>query len=240
MVDRSANVHTPSAKVCRPPHIVTFSGIDGAGKTTQIETTAAHLSQMGYRVARVAFWDDVAVLPQLRTRVSSQVFKKKPASSASLRHDKNVRTWYLTLVRSFFYALDTIRLRQVAIRLFKSEDFDFIIFDRYVYDLLVQVRSRNWWARTYRKALLALAPLPYKAFILDASPDDAFKRKPEYPLAFMHEYRREFLGLSEFVPHMEVIAPATIDEVHQQIMTRLLLASAADVCLRTSPDTVSR
>lgn len=238
MLDRSANVSNPSANFRRPAHIVTFSGIDGAGKTTQIETAVAHLTQMGYRVARIAFWDDVAVLPKLRTGVSSQVFKKKP-DSASLRHDKNVRTWYLTLVRSFFYALDTLRLRQVANRLRNSEDFDFIIFDRYVYDLLVQVRARNWWARTYRKALLALAPSPNKAFVLDASPDEAFKRKPEYPLAFMHEYRHEFLGLREFVPHMEVISPATIDEVHQQIMSLLLCGPADNACLRISPDTVS-
>ena len=238
MLDRSANVHIPSAKLRHPPLIVTFSGIDGAGKTTQIETASAHLSQMGYRVARVAFWDDVAVLPKLRTGVSSQVFKKKP-DSASLRHDKNVRTWYLTLVRSFFYVLDTLRLRQVANRLRNSEDFDFIIFDRYVYDLLVQVRSHSWWARTYRKALLALTPSPDNAFVLDASPDEAFKRKPEYPLSFMHEYRDEFLGLREFVPLLEVISPATIDEVHQQIMSRLLLGPADNAYLRVSPDTVS-
>ena len=238
MLDGSANVSTPSANFRRPPYIVTFSGIDGAGKTTQIETAAAHLSQMGYRVARVAFWDDVAVLPKLRTGLSSQVFKKKP-DSASLRHDKNVRTWYLTMVRSFFYALDTVRLRLVARRLRASEEFDFIIFDRYVFDLLVQIRASNWWARTYRKALLALAPLPDNAFVLDASPDEAFQRKPEYPLAFMHEYRREFLGLRGSVAHLEVIPPSTIEQVHQQIMSRLLLAPAVNSCLRNSPDTVS-
>jgi len=238
MLDRSANVYNPPANFRRPLQIVTFSGIDGAGKTTQIETAAAHLSLMGYRVTRVAFWDDVAVLPKLRTGVSSQVFKKKP-DSAALRHDKNVRTWYLTLVRSFFYAFDTLRLRQAVNRLHNSEDFDFIIFDRYVYDLLVQIRARNWLTRTYRKALLAIAPSPNKAFVLDASPDEAYKRKPEYPLAFMHEYRREFLGLRDVVPHLEVILPATIDQVHQQIMSRLLLGTAAAAGLRISPDTVS-
>ncbi len=42
------------------PQIVTFSGIDGAGKTTQINSLSAYLSQRGFRVAHVVFWDDVA------------------------------------------------------------------------------------------------------------------------------------------------------------------------------------
>lgn len=235
MLERALNVHRPVPAIRPSPQIVTFSGIDGAGKTTQIENAAAYLSQMGYRVVRVAFWDNVAVLPKLRTGVSSRVFKKNLDSSATtLRHDKNVRTWYLTLVRSLFYALDTLRLRQVANRLRNSEDFDFIIFDRYVYDLLVQIRPRHWFARAYRRALLALAPAPEKAFVLDVSPDEAFQRKPEYPLAFMHEYRRDFLGLREIVPQLEVVPPATIDQVHQQILCRLLLGSHDGHPLRES------
>ena len=239
MLERGTNVHLTATN---PPHraqIVTFSGIDGAGKTTQIETAAACLGQMGFRVKRVAFWEDIAVLPKLRTGVSAQLFRKKPDAIA-LRHDKNVRTWYLTLVRSFFYALDAFRLRQVANRLRASQDFDFIIFDRYVYDLLVQVRPRHWLARGYRTVLLALTPLPQKAFVLDASPDEAFKRKPEYPLAFMHEYRREFLALREIVPQMDVIPPATIDEVHQQILSRLLLGSNNEAPLREFTHTASQ
>lgn len=236
--DRSP--HLPRRTTQQHAQLVTFSGIDGAGKTTQIENVAAYLTQMGYRVGRVAFWDDVAVLPKLRTGMSSRVFKKKPGDTAtSLRHDKNVRTWYLTIVRSFFYALDTLRLRQVANRLRRSEDLDFIIFDRYVYDLLVQISPRTWLTRAYRGLILALAPSPEKVFVLDASPDEAFQRKPEYPLAFMHEYRREFLSLQEVVPHLEVIPPATIEQVHEQIMSRLLLGSTETSSLRESTHVIS-
>ncbi|MGC2195657.1 MAG: thymidylate kinase [Terriglobales bacterium] len=221
--------------------IVSFSGIDGAGKSTQIESVSAQLVQLGYRVARVTFWDDVAVLPKLRAGVSLRVLGKKrgPEQSAPLRSDKNVRTWYLTLVRAMFYLLDSLRLRSVVRRL-KNGNSDFLIFDRYIYDQVVQVRARHALARSYIRLLIALAPMPDIKFILDASPDHAFSRKPEYPLAFMHEYRRAFLQLHDFVPGLSVIPAAGIEEVKQRILSRLLLgvdvAHQEDCKLARSPD----
>jgi len=202
--------------------IVTFSGIDGAGKTTQIEFTSSQLESRGYRIARAAFWDDVAVFPRLRTGVTARVIPTAADASqpVSLRNDKNVRAWYLTLIRASFYLLDTLRLRLV-VRNLRATGVDFIIFDRYVYDLLVQVQPLNWWARLYTRGLLAVAPTPRVAFILDVSPDEAFRRKPEYPLDFMHEYRRAFLGLRDFVPQLTVIPPGTVEDVQRRIVESL-------------------
>ncbi len=77
--------------------IVTFSGIDGAGKTTQIDCISTHLAHQGYRVARVSFWDDVAFMSTARASVSLAVLRKQPTppQHSALRSDKNVRTWYL-------------------------------------------------------------------------------------------------------------------------------------------------
>jgi GTPase SAR1 family protein len=84
--------------------IVTFSGIDGAGKTTQINRISSHLVDQGYSVSRVSFWDDVAFMSKVRASVSLAVLRNQPPPLryATLRNDKNVRTWYLTFVRAIF------------------------------------------------------------------------------------------------------------------------------------------
>jgi thymidylate kinase len=209
------------------PQIVTFSGIDGAGKTTQINNLSADLSQRGFRVAHVVFWDDVAVLSQVRAGVSLAVFRKSSsaANTVSLRHDKNVRTWYLMLVRAGFYLLDALRLRWIVSKL-SRRGHDFIIFDRYLYDEVVQLPRRQWLARAYIRLLLRLAPEPEFPFILDASPDEAFARKPEYPLDFMRSYRQAFLGLRAFVPHLTVVEPSTVENVQQLIVQRIAHGSS--------------
>jgi len=202
--------------------IVTFSGIDGAGKTTQIERISAHLVDQGYSVARVSFWDDVAFMSKIRAGVSLAVLRNQPTPlrHGALRNDKNVRTWYLTLVRAAFYLLDTLRLRPVVSQL-RTGNNHFVIFDRYLYDQLAQIHSRSWLARAYIRLLVSLAPKPDFAFVLDAFPDEAFTRKPEYPLDFMHGYRRAFLELSTFVPQLIVIGPSTVEHVGSLILRSL-------------------
>ena len=213
--------------------LVTFSGIDGAGKTTQIDYISAHLVHLGYRVARVSFWDDVAFMSKVRAGVSLAVLRKQPTppKHAGLRNDKNVRTWYLTLVRAVFYLLDTFRLRTVVSQV-RSGGHDFVVFDRYIYDQLVQIHSRSWLARAYIRLLVSLAPKPEFAFVLDAFPDEAFTRKTEYPLDFMYGYRRAFLGLSTFVPQLIVIGPSTADHVGQLILQ--YLSERSDVLVNDS------
>ena len=208
--------------------LVTFSGIDGAGKTTQIESVCAELIRRRNKLARVAFWDDVAVLSDLRAGVSLRVFRTKHAENTSgLRSDKNVRTWYLTILRSGFYLLDALSLRRVVARVRAGEP-DFIVFDRYIYDQLVQIHARHWVARCFMRLLLGIAPTPDFAFVLDASPDEAFQRKPEYPLLFMREYRQAFLRLRDLVPKLIVVSPAPIESVRQQLLQWLIPNSPMD------------
>jgi thymidylate kinase len=213
--------------------IVTFSGIDGAGKTTQIDCISTHLVRQGYRVARVSFWDDVAFMAKVRAGVSLAVLRKQRVlpRQAVLRHDKNVRTWYLTLARAVFYVLDTLRLRTVVSQL-RAGNHDFVIFDRYLYDQLAQIHSRSWLARAYIRSLVRLAPRPHFAFVLDASPDEAFSRKPEYPLDFLYGYRQAFLELSAFVPQLVVIGPSTVEHVGHLILQSL--SEGSDVLVNAS------
>ncbi len=203
------------------PFLITFSGIDGAGKTTQIEHLSSYLKEQGLRVLLLSFWDHVAVWSRLRAEVGYRTAESSHAGetaavSFSPKNNKHIRKWYLTAARLGFYMLDAARLRWLLTTP-RSRNFDVIIFDRYIYDQIANFYSRSVAARFYSKMLLARTPTPDLVFVIDASPSAAFARKPEYPLEFVIKNRQIFLDLRELVPEMIVISPAAAEEVRSEI-----------------------
>jgi thymidylate kinase len=197
------------------PILVSFSGIDGSGKSTQIEKLHSRLLSNGLNVIRLAFWDNVVVLPGLRAGITHKVLGGEQGIGQPgrpvKRNDKNARRWYLTLMRSPFYLFDVLSLRRV-VQSARATNPDVIIFDRYIYDQIAHIPN-NWLGRASRRFLLRLAPKPHLAYLLDADPEVATARKPEYPLEFVHKYRNDYFSLRPLAPEIFVVSPDGIDAV---------------------------
>ena len=210
---------------------VSFSGVDGAGKSTQIALLCAHLEELGLRIRVVRFWDDVARLTKLREGAGHKVFKGdkgigSPENPIN-RRDKNVGGWLMTGLRFFLYLVDALSLRNV-VRSQLRRDCDFVIFDRYSYDELANLDLNSPLARAYARLIERITPDPDVAFLLDADPEAAHARKPEYPIEFVRVNRRAYMRLNELLRIFAIVPPAEIEVASRDVLAHALRVLAPE------------
>ncbi len=226
-------------RVDRRTKFVSFSGIDGAGKSTQIRRFCDKLEQVGLRYSLVTFWDNVARFKGIREGASHRIFKGdrgvgSPAAPIT-RRDKNVRSWPMTLLRLCLYLADAISTRS-SMKKARRTNVDVVIFDRFIYDELANLSLKNAAMRTYARAIAKFVPRPHISFLLDADPAEALARKPEYPLEFLHFSRNSYFALNELIGCMTVIPALPMYEVEKEILNHA--ETALSVTL--AHDTIAR
>lgn len=191
--------------------------MDGAGKSTQIAALRGFLEARGLRTQLLAFWDDVVVLSRYREGFVHKVFKSERGIGAPgkpvNRRDKNVRGWHVSLARHGLYLLDAINLRLVVSRV---QDADVLIMDRYIHDELANLPLSNVLTRGFVRFAAAIAPKPDVAYVLDADPEAARERKPEYPLDFLRACRNSYRQLAGMLG-MTVIPVSSIADASAAI-----------------------
>jgi hypothetical protein len=188
--------------------LITFSGLDGAGKSTLIERLKTALEQRHRPVAVFHINDHVGVyayLRALRDRVGgvggpvpSNGSPPTPPSGlrAAYRQVRNAVLWNKPL-RRLIYPVDLLVFLVYRLYVEKLRK-RVLVMDRYFYDTLVDVAYDRSWTWLY--VLQRLTPTPDLAVFLDITPEESFARKGEYSVPYLQRRATAYHQVFRRVP----------------------------------------
>ncbi len=172
---------------------VSFSGVDGAGKSTQIEALVRELSRdhsVEVLWNPLAFWPQAALswLPSsLRARLGkgrSRQAEGRASSAPVTTSERADRTTAGPVAKTFWFLVGTFAAVSSALSLqrrLRAARSEIVVLDRFRLDTLVKLQywytdvPRSWLARL----VLLLAPAPTVELLIRVSPEDAYARKAE-------------------------------------------------------------
>ena len=182
--------------------LITFSGVDGAGKSTLIAWLRATLEEQGHSVAVLHMNDDIGVyayVRRLRNRLLRMLGRAvapphptpldppsvpqpgAPRLRRVLRRVRYALVWSRAVRRCVYpidlliFALHRLYLEKLTKRV--------LLMDRYFYDTLVDLS--NGGPRHGNRLLEMLTPTPDLPVLLDVPPERAYGRKGEYSVDYL-------------------------------------------------------
>lgn len=217
--------------------LISFSGIDGAGKSTQIELTEAFLRKRGLKVATLVtlYCSLAGIYARLRERFSST--QNRSAQSGNTPNNR-IRTyrggrtfnddrcsWGVRLRRFFVYPIDCF-LCSCVVTWYRLRGIDVLICDRYVFDKLVCLANPTGWQA---RLVGHLVPKPDVAILLDVVPAAAEERKPEHATDYYESKADSYREVQQARMGLTRVPGMTIEETQQRIRTLILANRSAAI-----------
>ncbi|RLA50957.1 MAG: hypothetical protein DRR42_11665 [Gammaproteobacteria bacterium] len=212
--------------------IITFSGLDGCGKSTHVSRTAKYLQCKGQKVlplrtVSLSVTGLILILREGLQKVGISLFKQPTTiapSGAEIRTYSKGHTFsedqgkFIVIFKRWLaYPVDALLLR-ISFLYFKFNGYDALICDRYTYDKLVNLPDVNCRLSRF---VLWLAPTPVISFFIDVDPEQARSRREEHDMTY---YELKYASYSELVDlawGLESLKPTTIDDTQRAIEERV-------------------
>jgi thymidylate kinase len=208
--------------------IITFSGVDGAGKSTVIENTRQQIEKV-LRKKVVVLRHRPSVLPILSAWKHGKEAAEKKAATTLPRQGKN-NSSFSSFIRFAYYYSDYF-FGQFYIQVKHVWRGHVVLYDRYYFDFINDSKRSNiqlpakftsWFYRFLLK--------PQLNFFLYAQPEEILKRKQELDAATIKELTEKYLALftslskqyhsSSYIPIHNQHLETTINTIVQHIKTR--------------------
>lgn len=191
--------------------LISISGLDGSGKSTQIEMLKTCLESQG---KKVFYFHAIAF------SIAQKISKTKTSGEAKSVTRAN---WFQIQLRKFALILDIIRFKSFRKKL-EEKGFDYIVSDRYFYDSLINIAYLESKLSTFNFRLSnKMIPAPDFAFYLNADPKNIMGRDrvPDQGLEYLQKKK---VLLDDFSKEKNLIVldgNKDKEEIQEEIKTTL-------------------
>ena len=205
--------------------LVTFSGLDGAGKSTLIASLREELRRRALPVTVLHMNEDVGLYAGLR-RVrgwmrgqssSDNGFMAPPSLEprpTGLRHRLRDAIIWNKAIRGLIYPVDLLVFACCRLYIEKIRR-QTLLMDRYFYDTLVDLSAgldRRWL-----RALHWLTPAPELAVFLDISAEESFGRKGEYSIPYLQRRLNAYRMVRPWVPSAVTLPAGDLRSLEREL-----------------------
>lgn len=197
--------------------IITFSGVDGSGKSTQLALLQKYLETNG---SSVVYFHAIEWSLSQRTKRLFEGHGKRPGEAKAVTQSSGIGV----LLRQLILLIDVLRFRRYFRRLERAGT-DYLLSDRYFFDSIVNIAYLDGTKLNtqYAVFLTHLIPTPFRAFLLSIDPEKIMQRKrqPEQGLAYLQDKQRLFNEATAFWNLISIDAADTSNNVHHSILGKL-------------------
>ena len=212
--------------------LITFSGLDGCGKSTHVTATVDYFARRDVRAwplptVNISATGVLLLFRRMLQRLGSSALNQKTVtapSGARIRayskgrsFDEDRRRKITVIKRWLVYPFDAFALR-MALGWLSLRGFEAVVCDRYIYDKLVNLPNANCVLSTLVRWL---APTPDLALFLDVDPQRARARREEHDARYYETKYASYRAIVDLDWGLEALDSSSVEPTQRRIEERL-------------------